>query len=70
MSKEIDVQQELRKLEGRMEEGLKTLQETMMEQKKIVDEFVKAKPYVALGIVFVAGLTLGALAGLLARSRD
>jgi len=70
MSKEIDVPQELKKIEARMEEGMTALRETLMEQKKVVDELVKQRPYVALGMAFMAGLTLGAIMGLAAKARD
>jgi len=62
MSESMDVQKEIQKIEERVDQGMKDMQSRLMEQKKVVDEFVKEKPYIALGIAFIAGLTLGCLA--------
>jgi len=62
MSESMDVQKEIQKIEERVDQGMKEMQSRLMEQKKVVDEFVKEKPYLALGIAFIAGLTLGCLA--------
>ena len=70
MSERMDVQKELQKIEERMEQGMKEMQGRLMEQKKVADEFVKEKPYMAMGMVFIAGLTLGCLAALIGRSKD
>ena len=70
MSERMDVQKELQKIEERMEQGMKEMQSRLMEQKKVADEFVKEKPYMAMGMVFIAGLTLGCMAALIGRSKD
>ena len=70
MSESMDVQKEIQKIEERVDQGMKDMQSRLMEQKKVVDEFVKEKPYMALGIAFIAGLTLGCLAALIGRSKD
>ncbi len=69
MAKEINVQQELKKTEERFQQGMKKLQEELNEQKKLVDQFVKENPYIALGIVFITGLGLGVLLTLAASGK-
>ena len=39
--------------------GSEALNKTMREQQKQIDEFVHEKPYMAMGIGFLAGLVLG-----------
>ena len=47
------------------------LSKTMLEQQKRIDDFVHEKPYMALGIGFLAGLVLGVvLCGHKRRCRD
>lgn len=70
MSERIDVQKELQRIEEKVEQGMKEMQSRLMDQKKVVDEFVREKPYMALGIAFIAGLTLGCLAAVVGRSKD
>jgi ElaB/YqjD/DUF883 family membrane-anchored ribosome-binding protein len=44
---------------------------TMLEQQKLVDDFVHENPYMAMGIGLLAGLGLGVLlSGLTRRRRD
>jgi len=44
--------------------SLKELQQRMMEQGKMIDNIVRQRPYTCMGVVFLAGLTFGALMGL------
>ena len=51
--------------------GSEELNKTMREQQKQIDDFVHEKPYMAMGIGFMAGLGLGVvLWGLTRRHRD
>ena len=45
------------------------LSKTMGEQQKRVDDFIHEKPYMAMGIGFLAGLGLGIVLGHLTRGR-
>ena len=51
-------------------ERTEELRKTMREQQKQIDEFVHEKPYIALGIGFLAGVVLGVVLCGHKRSRD
>lgn len=63
-------QENIEQIEEKMEEKIKSLNIKLMEQKKVIDEFVKEKPYVVLGIGFVAGLGFGLLLSLVKSRKD
>ena len=59
------------KVDESVHDHLEELSKTMVEQQKLIDEFVHEKPYMAMGFGFLAGLGLGVvLCGLLCRRRD
>ena len=59
------------KVDESVHERIDELSKTLLEQQKLIDEFVHEKPYMAMGIGFLAGLGLGVvLCGLTRRSRD
>ena len=60
----------IEKIEEEMEEKIKDLNVKIMEQKKVIDDFVKEKPYVAMGIGFVAGLGFGLILSLVKSRKD
>ena len=70
MSEKVDVTHEIKKVEERMQQQMKELHEKIDEHRKKMDEFVKEKPEMAMGMVFLAGLTVGTLIGLMTRHRD
>jgi ElaB/YqjD/DUF883 family membrane-anchored ribosome-binding protein len=52
-------------------EKIDMLSKKMLEQQKIIDNFVHEKPYMAIGIGVLAGVGIGALlCGLMCRHRD
>jgi len=69
MSEKMDIPQEIKRVEEQLKQGIKEVQDRLMEQKKVVDEVVREKPLMTLGIVFLAGLTLGALMAMV-KSKD
>ncbi len=70
MSEKSDVQAGIRQVQDQVQQGVRELKEKLAVHGENMDKFVKEKPYVAIGVVFVAGLTLGILATLAARGRD
>lgn len=70
MSEKMDVAHEIKRVEERMQQEMKELHEKIDKHRKEMDEFVKEKPEMAMGIVFLAGLTFGALMALMTRHKD
>ena len=57
------------KIDESVHERIDDLSKTMLEQQKLIDDFVHEKPYVSMGVGFLAGLGLGIVLGHLTRGR-
>ncbi|MBN1682034.1 hypothetical protein JW865_00590 [Candidatus Bathyarchaeota archaeon] len=64
------IEEEMDEIEEEIEEKIKDLNVKLMEQKKVIDDFVKEKPYVAMGLGFVAGLGFGLILSLVKSRKD
>jgi ElaB/YqjD/DUF883 family membrane-anchored ribosome-binding protein len=57
------------KIDESVHERIDDLSKTMLEQQKLIDDFIHEKPYVSMGVGFLAGLGLGIVLGHLTRGR-